>query len=104
MAHSQAVLINPDTGETTEAPIGYSWTTLLFGFFPALFRGDVKWAGIIFAVAFIAGPLSPIVFSFFYNKMYIKDNISSGWRVKSNVGKVSKYVGFERPKIAYSDS
>lgn len=104
MAHSKTVLINPDTGETTEAPIGYSWTTLFFGFFPALFRGDIKWASIVFAVAFIVGPLSPIGFSFFYNKLYIKKNISSGWKVKSNVDETSKYVGFEPSKITYSDS
>lgn len=104
MAHSNAVLVNPDTGETTEAPVGFSWTTFFFGMFPALLRGDFKWTAIIFVVALLVGPFSGVIFSFFYNKKYIKEMVSSGWRVKSDPGKVSKYIGFERSKIAYSAS
>jgi hypothetical protein len=34
---------NPNTGIIKKAPVGISYTTLFFGGFPALFRGDLMW-------------------------------------------------------------
>lgn len=77
-----------DAGITNEVKVGFSWTTFLFGFFPALFRGDLKWAAIMFIFAAIVGAFTfgfgawipGIIFSFVYNKIYIKELLEKGYR------------------------
>ena len=85
MAYATLLMENPLTGQMKEAPVGFSWTTFFFGFFPALFRGDFKWAIIIFLLALITVGLSGLVFMFIYNKLYITDLIADGFKVKSIV-------------------
>lgn len=72
---------------TKEVKVGFSWTTFFFGFFPALFRGDLKWAAIMFIISLFLGVftlgigawVSGLVFSFVYNKIYIKELIEKGY-------------------------
>lgn len=67
--------------------VGFSWTTFFFGFLPALFRGDLKWAAIMFVTALAIGIFTAgfgawipgIIFSFTYNKSYIKDLLEKGY-------------------------
>ena len=72
MKHSQ-------TGALLDVPLGFGWTTLFFGFFPALFRGDLKNALIMFVLAIFTGGFSNLIMCFFYNKMYVNDLVSNGW-------------------------
>ncbi|OUS69690.1 hypothetical protein B1748_30585 [Paenibacillus sp. MY03] len=75
-------------GGVKEVKVGFSWTTFFFGFFPALFRGDLKWAAIMFITATAIGIFTlglgawvpGIIFSFIYNKMYIKELLEKGYR------------------------
>jgi len=93
MAHSTIVMQNPTFGTTKQAPVGYSWTTAFWGFWPALFRGDLKWAGIIFGTELVVGIFTLgygiiipcIVFGFTYNKSYINDLIKKNYQVKEVV-------------------
>lgn len=66
------LLKNPHTGETRRVPEGFSWTTLFFGFFPALLRGD--WIGVVFHVAacVLTFGLAALLLPFFYNRMYAR--------------------------------
>ena len=73
-------------GLIKEAPVGFSWTTLFFGFFPALIRGDMKWALVIVAVGFFTVGLSSFVFCFIYNRLYIQSLIENGYKVKNYYG------------------
>ena len=83
MAYTSIIFENPLTGSIKEAPVGFSWTTFFFGFFPALFRSDFKWAIIQFVLALITFNLSGLVFMFIYNKLYITDLIGSGYKARS---------------------
>ena len=76
------------SGLKKQVKVGFSWTTFFFGLFVPLIRGDLKWAAIMFALSVLAGALSlgigsffvGIIFSFVYNKVYIKDLIERGWQ------------------------
>ncbi|KIL45573.1 hypothetical protein KP77_28650 [Jeotgalibacillus alimentarius] len=67
--------------------VGFSWTTFFFGFFPALFRGDLKWALIMFILEAVLGSftlgigawITGVIFSFKYNNIYIKELIEKGY-------------------------
>lgn len=101
MASNMVYLENPRTGQMKEAPIGFSWTTLFFGPLPMLFRGAWKWFAIILILALITWGLSNLVFIFLINKLYLKDLVADGFRVKSakmgTVEQVSMTVGFPLP-------
>ena len=70
-----------------EVPTGFSWTTLFFGPFPALFRGDLKWAAIQFIVNIAIGLVTAgfgtivtwVVFAVTYNGRYEQDLRAAGW-------------------------
>lgn len=83
MAYTSIIFKNPQSGAMKEAPVGFSWTTFFFGFFPALFRGDWKYAAIQFLISMITMGLSNLVFCFIYNKLYIKDLIGAGFKAQS---------------------
>jgi hypothetical protein len=77
-----------DAGVMKEVKMGFSWTTFFFGFLPALFRGDLKWAVIMLIIEAVLGSftlgigagITGIVFSFVYNKINIKDLLEKGYR------------------------
>lgn len=79
MNFKEITLTNEYTGQYKTAPVGFSWTTLFFGCFPSLFRGDWKWAAIQFGLAWITLGFSWLVMPFFYNKLHLKDLLNKGF-------------------------
>jgi len=73
---------------------GFSWTTLLFGFFPALFRGDfITFIGgfvitaIIALVTFGIGALFiNLVWAFMYNKYFTRKLLERGYAFAGSEG------------------
>ena len=60
-------LINRSTQARKLGLQGFSWTTLFWGPFPALFRGHFLAALVILVAACFTAGLSSIIFAFFYN-------------------------------------
>lgn len=75
-------------GVIREAKIGFSWTTLFFGAFTPLIRGDWKWFFIQAIIALMTYGLSHVVFSFIYNKIYITELLNQGYVPVTEEGKV----------------
>lgn len=82
------VVLKNSGGLTKQVKVGFSWTTFFFGFLPALFRGDLKWAVIMLIIEAVLGSftlgigsfVTGIVFSFVYNKIFIKELIEKGYQ------------------------
>lgn len=78
---------NPQTGETISGFYGYSWTTLFFGAFPALFRKDfltfIGVFAILIILAFVSLGIAPFfvmfIWSFMYNKYYTTGLLKKGF-------------------------
>lgn len=84
-----------------EAPVGFSWTTFFFGFFPALFRSDWVGALIQLLVGLVTFGFSQLVFMFIYNKMYLKRLLNDGFEVTGGTGDVAyieQRIGRQLPR------
>ena len=80
------ITFKSNIGVVKDAPVGFSWTTFFFGFFPALIRGDWLWAVIICAATFVTFGLAVIVFAFIYNRLYIQGLLKQGFKVQNYSG------------------
>ena len=69
-----------------EAPLGFSTTTLFFGFLPALFRGDLKGGLIQFVLACATFGVSWLIFPFIYNKIYVRGLLERGYKPADDGG------------------
>jgi hypothetical protein len=118
MANNTLYFKNPNTGETRKAPVGYSWTVLIFSFFTPILRSDYKWAVIIFithclavVIAELFAPRPDVVVfyiallvSFFYNNMYIKELVKKGFHVyKAEKGELSEVLNIYKSKNLGAD-
>ena len=83
-------LRHKQSGVIKSAPIGFSWTTFFFGGFPALFRGDLKWAVIMWfewlaglGLSIVTFGVTSLIFGIaiavIYNKRYIVERLEEGY-------------------------
>ena len=83
MAYANVEFEDPDNGRRYVAPVGFSWTTLFFGFFPALLRGHLVGAAVQIGAFVCTAGLSSLAFPSFYNKWYLGDALKKGYRLTS---------------------
>lgn len=90
---SKVVMVSNEKEKIKESPAGFSWTTLIFGFWPALLRGDFLGALVIMIINAGANfnpvlyVLSSVFIAIFYNYVYINRKISNGYGVPTNNSK-----------------
>ena len=76
---------------------GFSWTSLFFGGFPALLRGDVPYGLGVLAAGVVFGALSAgwlwfvigLVWAFIYNKNYTHRLIQAGYEFNDTPERVA---------------
>ena len=86
-------LKHPVTNAVKECTTGYSWTTLFFGMFVPLIRGDLKWAVILFLLTLLVGFITAgvgcfmvdAIFACFYNKIFITEMVEKGYTGKDTI-------------------
>lgn len=83
------ILVNKD-GKSLKRKVGFSWTTFFFLFFPALFRKDWTWFGILLAlkilsviIGYASGIVLSIIFGLTYNKLNIQQLLKKGYKPKT---------------------
>ena len=82
------ISLSNNEGVIKEVKLGFSWTTLFFGIFPALLRKDFKWAMIMLGISItinlflfgLGALITGVLFAFIYNKIYIKNLLTNGYR------------------------
>lgn len=72
-------LVN-ESGMIKDATTGFSWTTLFFGSLVPLFRSDWKYFVIMCLVGMLTLGFSNLVFSFTYNKTYMRERLNEGYK------------------------
>lgn len=73
------IKLKNSSGFLTDVKIGFSWTTLFFGYFVPLFRGDIKWFLVSILLSILTWGISWFIIPFFYNSVYIKSLLASGF-------------------------
>ena len=74
------IRLEDQAGQLRTAKVGFSWTVFFFVFCVPIFRGDAKWAVIMFVASVLTLWLANMIFCFTYNGTYIRDLMSKGFR------------------------
>ncbi len=80
MAHV-VMLKHPKTGIMKKGFFGFSWTTLFFGGFPAIFRGDLVIGLVFIVLQLLTWGFAGLVWAFIYNKSYTTKLIEQGYEL-----------------------
>jgi hypothetical protein len=108
---NRIALQHKESGIVKDGYYGFSWTTLFFGFFPALFRGDfITFIG-GFVISIIIGivtwgvgiPFISLVWAFMYNKYYTRKLIERGYVLAGSGGDnmmAASALGIAAPVVA----
>lgn len=78
------VNLKNNEGIIKECKIGFSWTTLFFGWFVPLIRWDLRLSIMLFVTTLFSGGMANLVFAFSLNDVYIAELYKQGFRLDEN--------------------
>ena len=81
MAHAIVILKHPDLNIKAEAPVGFSWTCLFFGFLLFAYRGDWMLSFICFILTCLMGPIPNVILCWTYNEWYLNRLLKKGYDI-----------------------
>ena len=79
MAHTVISVTNGV--EIKKVPLGFSWTTFIFGGWVPLIRQDWIWGFCLLLACIFTWGLAGVVAAFFYNKIYAKSLFAQGFKI-----------------------
>ena len=108
---TRIALTHKETGIMKDGFYGFSWTTLFFGFFPALFRGDfITFLGgfvimviVGAATAGVGAVIIAIAWAFMYNKYYTRKLLERGYKFASTEAenaRAASVLGIVMPQLS----
>jgi hypothetical protein len=69
---------------------GFSWTTLFFSGFPAMFRGDLITGVLLFLASTMTCWLAAILWAFVYNRVYTLKLLEQGYVFDDDAEKIRR--------------
>jgi len=88
---AQVVMLkHPKTGILKKGRFGFSWTTLFFGGFPAIFRGDLVLGLVVMVLQWATFGLAGLIWAFLYNKSYTIKLIEQGYEFADSPALVNR--------------
>lgn len=73
------MMLNPQNGIIKKGFYGFSWTSLFFGGFPAIFRGDHLIGVLVIFLNVLTCGIAGIIWAFIYNKSYTLKLLEKGY-------------------------
>lgn len=83
-------LRHAQSGVVTTGFYGFSWTTLFFSGFPALFRGDLITGVIVLALTASSFWVAALLWAFFYNRVYTVRLLERGYVFADDPQKIAE--------------
>lgn len=83
-------LKHPQSGVVKSGFYGFSWTTLFFSGFPAIFRGDLITGAIVLVLSASSFWIVAVIWAFLYNRVYTTRLLEQGYVFDDAPDKVEK--------------
>lgn len=104
MLSAKLILKNARSGMIKVAPVGFSWSVLLFGFLVPAARKDWLWVFIMLALEILTFGTAAIILAFIYNKIYARRLFKKGYTFFSLHGNIDRqtlreYLAYQKQEF-----